>query len=115
MFKIRKEQMQAFSSSQIDHADHKLIKYGRQRFPGEFQDTDDPTMLEFVKEVRAKAGRYGIEKENDVATFLDFTVMYGPGFPQDEWAAGVLNCDALYGPDKMSVLRHRVTETGVEL
>ncbi|MCB9926124.1 MAG: hypothetical protein H6822_28505 [Planctomycetaceae bacterium] len=107
--------MQAFSSSLVDQADQRLVEYAKQRFPNEFQNIGDPTLLEFVKRVRATAGLYGIEKENDVATFLDFSVMYGENFPQAPWADDILTCDALHGPDKMAVLRFRVRETGVNL
>ena len=107
--------MQAFSSSQSAQANQHLVRYAQQRFPSEFKQNEDPRLLQFVEKVRATAGRYGIEKENDVATFLDFTVMFGLDFPKSAWAEDILNCDTLYGPDKMAVLRHRVSETGTKL
>jgi hypothetical protein len=72
-------------------------------------------VLEFVQTVRKTAREYEIEKENDVATFLDFTVMYGQDFPKSDWAKDILSCNELQGPAKMTILRHQVTETGVKL
>lgn len=112
---IRKKQMATLSARMTDEANRRLVTYARERFPDEFKHTDDPTLYELAKNVRMNANKYGVNKENDVATFLDFTVMYGEEFHQAPWAADILGCDALHGPDKMTLLRHRVTESGVNL
>lgn len=115
MLRVRPDQIKALSAAQVIQADLRLVAYGRQRFPSEFEGHDQETMLTIVRRIRVAAAAYGIQKENDVATFLDFTVMYGDKFPEAAWASDILNCDALYGPDKMAVLRFRVRETGVNL
>lgn len=61
-----------------------------------------------------KARRYGIEREDNVATFLDLTVMY-PSFPDLRWAIDVLKANTLHGPDKMAMLRDRVARQGIEI
>jgi len=42
-------------------------------------------------------------------------MMYGENFHKDRWAAEVLTNDALHGPDKMVMLRHKVRLTNVHL
>ncbi len=115
MLKIRKEQMGAFSAALTREANRRLAAYARQRFPRGFKQADDAALYEFAGKVRITAKQYGIDKENDVATFLDFTVMYGEEFPTSSWAADVLQNDALLGPSKITILRQRVRATGVNL
>lgn len=115
MIRIRSELMNELSSHSLATANVALIDYARKRFPEEFIITADSEMLEFVKRIRSLAGRYGIDREDNVATFLDLSVMYGEDFHESPWASEVLSTDALHGPDKMALLRHRVGETGVNL
>jgi hypothetical protein len=115
MLQIRKEQMATFGSSLREQADQALVKYAMMRFPTEFPPFQEAKTREFVAKIRATAKQYGVEKENDVATFLDFTVMYGADFPIAPWAEDVLSCGGMHGPDKMALLRFRVQETGVRL
>jgi hypothetical protein len=112
---IRKNQMKVMSEHMRDKANHHLVIYARQRFPMQFEQTDDDTLYKFVEKVRSTANKYKIQKENDVATFLDFTVMYGEDFHKDPWASDFLKCDTLHGPDKMAMLRDRVQKSGVNL
>src|SRR5262249_13383540 len=115
MFQIRQEQLEAFSVSALHHANRRLAQYARQRFPARFADTEDAVLYELACKVRARAKEYDIELEKDVATFLDFTVMYGEGCPDAPWALPVLEYRMLQGPDRREILRMRVRETGVAL
>ncbi|MGL4421158.1 MAG: hypothetical protein ACRCZF_10870 [Gemmataceae bacterium] len=115
MLQIRAEQFQPFVPLADHAANEELIPYARARFPSVFSETDDETVRSALAEARLSARKYGIEREDNVATFFDFTIMYGSDFPQQDWAADILTCDALHGPDKMAVLRHRVEESGVSL
>ena len=115
MLRIRKKQMGEFSTAMLRRADLRLAVYARKRFPAIFRKTTDTELGRFVENVRAEAKKHGIEREDNVATFLDFTVMYGQEFAGSSWAADILKCDALHGPDKVAILRHRVEQTGVAL
>jgi hypothetical protein len=68
-----------------------------------------------VEQIRRRAQQYGITKENDVATFLDLTIMYGPDFPRASWASDILREEKILGPYKMALLRQRVRKSGVDL
>jgi hypothetical protein len=115
MLEIRGEQVEAFAAAMTARADAGLAGYARRRFPPEFAGRPDADVLAFVRRVRAAARGHGVEREDDVSAFLDFTVMYGPDFPAAPWAADVFAAAALSGSDRMAELRRRVRATGVEL
>jgi hypothetical protein len=107
--------MDAFSASLRYEANRRLAAYARDRFPGKFSEMDDDSLYELANRVRATAKQYGINNENDVATFMDFTVMYAEDFHQAPWAANVLRDTTLSGWGKMQTLRQRVRASGVKL
>ena len=112
---IRGDQIDAIAQARLESADRRLVEYGRQRFPAALGPRSNADLLAFVGRVRATAAGYGIVREDNVATCLDFSVMYTEEFHRADWAADVLQCDRLHGPDKMALLRHRVEQTGVNL
>jgi hypothetical protein len=89
----------------------RLVKYILCRFPKVF-GKDAEAARAFVDRVTPVAKEYGITKEEDVAVFLDLSVMYGEDFHRDEWASDVLTDEALSPTDKMDELRDRVFESG---
>jgi hypothetical protein len=115
MLQIRADQLKALSLAQESRANRVLVSYVMERFPAEFQERNDPSVLEFVQGVRSAARQFGIEREDNIATFLDMTVMYGQDFPTAPWARDILVSEALHGPDKVALLRHRIEQTGVTL
>ncbi|WP_225000342.1 hypothetical protein [Cesiribacter sp. SM1] len=112
---IKTAQLCYLSADLKTKANLNMAEYLRKRFPLEFASTDVNNIIQLISKQRKAANSYGVEKENDIATFLDFSVMYGEGFHLDEWAQDVLQCIKLYGPDKMALLRHYVRRTGIEL
>jgi hypothetical protein len=112
---IKADQMQSLSEAHQRRVDRDLGDYLKLRFPTVFEGRSDEEVQDLSRRVRSVAKAYGIEKENDVATFGDLSVMYGEDFHLQPWASDVLACDALHGPDKMTLLRLRVEETGVDL
>jgi hypothetical protein len=115
MLRIRREQMEILSSALREAADRRLATYARERFPDRFAEMDAEALIAMVGRVRATAKRYGIDRESDVATFLDLDVMYGEHFHRAPWASDALQSEAMSGSDKMAVLRGRVKRTGVLL
>jgi hypothetical protein len=115
MLQIRNQQFDKFSDTLRDRANLGLAEYARKRFPRKFATTAEEDLVALASRVRMTAKTYGIEREDNVATFLDFTVMYGEEFHRDPWAAGVLKNRAMHGPDKMALLRYQVELTGVTL
>jgi hypothetical protein len=115
MSTIEPVQMQLLAASATERFDRELAVHARRRFPATFEGLDDQYMRAGVRKVRATARGYGIERQDDVATFIDFMIMFGVEFHRAPWAVDILECKALHGPDKMAVLRHRVAEAGPEV
>lgn len=112
---LRSEQIAAFRTSIEERFDHDLVKYAQRRFPSVFQAAPEDRLLALVRQVRETALRFGVDRQDNVGTFLDFWVMYGADFYAAPWASDILACNELHGPDKMVVLRSRVEESGVTL
>lgn len=115
MLQIQADQMEAFSESRRNEANAKLVAYAKRRYPSKYGAEDDAVVLEQVISTRETARQYGVQREDNVATFFDLSVMYGQEFPNSDWAKDILACDELHGPDKMAVLRFRVVESGANL
>jgi hypothetical protein len=112
---ISSTQITAFQNSIQERFDHELMEYAQRRFPTVFQAVAESQLLALVRQVRETANRFGVDRQDNLATFLDFWVMYGADFHAASWASDILSCNELHGPDKMAVLRSRVEATGVTL
>lgn len=100
--------MDMFASQAIDQANLRMVAYAKRRFPEYFCAETDNAIKAFVSTVRNQAKGYGISNEDDVATALDLTVMYGKDFYDANWAADVIALVELIGAEKMEILRQRV-------
>lgn len=96
-------------------ANLELIEYAKKRFPKVFEKVDATRAYKFVDHVRTTAQGYDIEREDNVATFLDFTIMYGLDFHKAVWANDVLSSRTMRPPDKIALLKYRVRQSGVTL
>ena len=108
-------QIATFQNSIQERFDRDLVKHAQRRFPTVFQTVAEDRLLALIHQVRETASRFGVDRQDNLATFLDFWVMYGADFYASPWASDILSCNELHGPDKMVVLRNRVEETGVTL
>ena len=115
MLKITSVQFQALAADVSARANCELANYARGRFPTKLAQVAHPELMAVVVRVREVAQRYGIVREDNIATFLDLTMMYGDNFHKDRWAAEVLTNGSMHGPDKMVLLRHKVQLTDVIL
>ena len=98
----------------VDRANSRMVQWLKRRYPVQCSRLGDAELLAFVVAQRSKAASYKVEREDNVATFMDLAIMYGPGFPQQLWATDVLS-SKLHGPDKMAILRARIESAGVML
>lgn len=111
---IQSKMLSSFAEAQEARANRELIGYLRTRFTEHLATQSDDDLLQIVQTARKKARTFGIEREDNVATFLDLTVMY-PKFPDVAWATDILTTDKLHAPDKIALLRDRLRRHGVEL
>lgn len=92
----------------LNRANQSLAEYAKHRFPGLFDNkTIDELIPEIIK-VRERAKQFGLVNENDIATAVDFSVMYGGNYYTAEWASDVFSLNGMSGAEKMAILRARV-------
>ena len=96
------------AAAMLERANRDLADYLRRRFPTLLAHRTTEELLPAIRLVRDRAKRYGILYENDVATAMDLSVMYGSEFFSAEWAADILDMDGISGVQKMRMLRARV-------
>ena len=111
MLTIRKKNQIVLSEALQKNMGPRLVKYVLCRFPNVY-GKDAEAARALVDRVTPVAAEYGIKKEEDVAVFLDLSVMYGEDFHRDEWASDVLADEALAPSKKMDELRERVFQSG---
>lgn len=115
MLRISDTQMAIFRQTRQDKLDRDLAEYAFRRFPSKLGSLESEALLQMVRQVRARAMTFGIERQDNLAVCLDLWVMYGANFCDEPWATDILSCNDLHGPDKIVVLRHRVEESGFEV
>ncbi len=103
----------------IEHAtnlaNQKLVSYLKERFPSRFCEEDADAIISFIQKNRSEAKRFDIRREDNVATFVEFVVMFGDGFYRQEWARDVWVNHELHAPDKIALLRSIVQEHDISL
>lgn len=115
MMIIRSEQMQVLAGHCRHSANQRLVDYLRQRFPQAAADRAEADLLRFVDAVRQAAEARGLEREDQIATWLDLAVMYGLDFAEAAWAAPILNDPELAADGKLAALLRSVHRSGVSL
>jgi hypothetical protein len=115
MLVIREAQFEALMREYDKAADNTLVSYLRRRFPDTLRDRPASEVHRIVQYARSLGKRYGIEREDNIATILDLIGMYGLHFDTDQWAREILVDEALHGPDKVALLRHVVAQSGTIL
>jgi len=99
----------------LRRANDLLAEYARRRFPSLLENTAPETLLKIVQEVRTRAGTNGFEREDQIATYLDLTLMYGSDFAESDWAKPILANASFVTDDKISALMGQVEANGVKL
>lgn len=92
----------------VQQADFELVAHARQRFPEHLAKVDDRQLRDFVASVRKLAAGYDVVNQDDVATAVDLTIMYGEDFYRQEWASDIFDVASWSSADMMSALRDRV-------
>lgn len=90
-----------------------ILAWHQDRLEQRFPDVKLPA--DFVPKHREAARHAAVAREEDVATYLDLVVMYGPDFPRQPWAAEVMTANSLSGAQRMSLLGQILSAHGVAL
>jgi hypothetical protein len=100
MLTIRREQMKPFEESARRRFAQRLAEHARAIFPDRCAELGAQGLLALVDEGVARARRYGVHLERDVALFVDLMLALGARFDEDPelaWARKILEDD--FTPD----------------
>ncbi len=113
MLTISRQQLDIFVADRIKNADLELAQYAKRRFPALLGSLQEDRILALVRMARASANIYKIERDDNIAEFLDLSIMYGEDFHLQNWASAILLNEQIHGPDRMALLVHKVKLSGV--
>jgi len=104
--KIREEQKLAFIQSLEDSFVKKMIKYLKDYFPKhiKMRNLQEEDLEPLVREGMTEAEKYGLFSEGQIQRYLEYKVILGPKFDQDErypWAGEILRREDLDGEEKV--------------
>jgi hypothetical protein len=102
--------MKALKLYMIRQFELRMVKHLRVRFPQETHDVSDEKIHERVRQGIDNANAYGIEYENDIRSFLEYSMIYGPNMddnPEAAWIGEILRMENLDGRTKINLLDER--------
>jgi len=94
LFRIRKEQMEAFAEASRRDFENRMVVHLREMFPGECAPLGEKRLRETIRYGLRRAGTYRITQESDVCQYLHLMLVLGKDFDTDEalpWAGLILN------------------------
>jgi hypothetical protein len=97
--------MAAFEAALEDSAILQFVYHIRTRYPDYFNGFTEAGICEFVSKALSTAKEFGVNRTLDLVVFLEFSVLYGPDFHKQPWAARILNRPGMDAFDRMSALR----------
>lgn len=111
MLTIRREQMAALSACQRERYVTRMVRKLDQLFPRNSSADDDQTRRALVVDGIARAAKYEITSEREVALFVFLMKEYGPGFEQQKdkrWMESILADKILDEQEKMDLIYKRL-------
>lgn len=117
MLTIRKAQVDVFRTLALGRFETQMTDYLKQEFPARFPvatgaSLETPHIETLVREGVARAARYRITAQKDVARFILLMVLIGEDFDSLEsmkWTARFLQDPALPGGAKMDIIIQEIT------
>jgi len=97
MFKIRKAQMEAFELEAERLLPQRILRMLQGAYPEECAEMGQEGVLELIRAAIERAAVHGMAAPGDAAVFAGLAFVYGPGFEEERWAAGVLRDERLQG------------------
>ena len=87
MLRIRAEQMEILRAPLVHRIVLNLVAHARQHFPEQCAAQSDQELYEQMADTVRRAEKYDITSERDLHKYVNITMVYGPGFDeQDETA-----------------------------
>lgn len=115
MLHIRPEQMEAFRAAMLSNLEQRIVAHVRETWPEECRELGDGAVRTMVAEGMARARTYGLEAEIDVAAFVDFLFLLGPGFDTENPVAhAALTSPELPAGSKIDCIEAWIAATDAE-
>lgn len=108
MLVIRSDQMKILEAAMVRNFEGRVMRHLRRSFAPYVGSMGTEELAALIRHGVNKADAYGIARELDVVTFVEFMVRYGRAFYSDPnlpWAVQVLQDQTLGGPEKISKLK----------
>jgi hypothetical protein len=113
MFKIRREQMEAFRAEALRDFEEQMVAHLAAWLPERVAALGEPAVRDLVREGIRRAARHGIVAERDVCKFVDVMLALGPTFDEEPWALAVLGSERRTSQSKMDeILELAAARTG---
>ncbi len=111
MFKIRKEQMDAFSQSSLEDFEERMVARLERYHPTTALELGRAGSLAFVHERMGAAMRHGLSEERDLCMYLDLALYLGDDFQEAYDAPTIVTTLAAdLSPDNQALVERAVTE-----
>lgn len=95
MLIIRQDQMQALSEYALRQTQNRLLSRIKTAFPRECREAGEASVREIVEKGMERAGKYGLENEDEVFRYISLMITLGNDFDQElPWAMEILNNDS---------------------
>lgn len=118
MFVLRQQHFDAFAADAKTRFMDDMVAHLKERFPDECEKMGEPALRARITDGTARAAKYGIVAERDVATFVRFTFGIRPDFdtsPETKWAQPILQRKNIAAANRLEEIkiearRHRMDE-----
>lgn len=114
MFKIRQEQMEAFSQAGVKNFEDRMVVHLNKFFPEQCQALGEPKTREAIQYGIQQGASYGFVAERNVCKYIDLMFTFGRDFDKDAklpWTTAVLDDESLKNPTvKMERLHNAAME-----
>jgi hypothetical protein len=86
MFEIRQSQVEALARANLSHFESRADQYLCESFPDNFALLPLADRLEFIRQSRTRAARYGLNGEQAIVCYAHLCLMLGADFEsQSKW------------------------------
>jgi hypothetical protein len=113
MFRIRKEQIAAFSADVRARFEDRLAFSMREAYTGQVEPLPEEALRSRIHQTVNRARSYGVDEEEDVEAFVGLTFRLGEHFENDPryaWAADILRDPGQDGYEKMAAIQDTLEE-----
>lgn len=90
MFKVRREQMQAYREAALRDFEDRMVAHVERCFPQRLTALGAESVREVIRLGIERAAGHGIVTERDVCKFIDLMLVLGPTFDEEPWAREIL-------------------------